>query len=70
MSKAKTLACTYAVTAIPPYLLFCVEEGVKLGWSEQNATFGSVTSSFGFAMFKGTFYPYYFYKYAKGDISF
>nr|WNL49613.1 transmembrane domain containing protein [Marseillevirus sp.] len=69
MSKVKTVACTYAVSAVPPYLLFCIEEGVKLGWSEQK-TFRSFASSFGFAMFKGVFYPYYFYKYAKGEISF
>ncbi|AVR53174.1 transmembrane domain-containing protein [Marseillevirus Shanghai 1] len=70
MSKMKTAACVYGVIGIPPFLLFSVEEGVKLGWSGKKMNAANVFSSFGTALFKGVFYPYFFYKYAKGEISF
>ncbi|AHA46209.1 hypothetical protein ISTM_311 [Insectomime virus] len=64
----KRFFAVYALTAVPPYLIFCMEEGVKLGFSDKKLTAKSMCKSFCFATFKGIFYPYYFYKYTKGDI--
>nr|WRK65373.1 transmembrane domain containing protein [Marseillevirus futianmevirus] len=67
---SKRCASVYALTAIPPFFLFCFEEGAKLGMKQQNASPKALVTSFGFAVFKGAFYPYYFYKYSKASVSF
>nr|WQM86889.1 hypothetical protein [Marseillevirus cajuinensis] len=67
---SKLCAYIYVLSAVPSYLLFCVEEGAKLKLSRQDVSPRVFASSLGFALFKGTLYPYYFYKYSKGEISF